>query len=92
MEKATAAISVNHPGGFDRLGRWETRWSRASERPVRSGEVLGLHVLQELPEALHFLLVLVPLGDVDRRLGEHLVVGEDRDARADGQRDGVART
>ena len=56
------------------------------------GEVFGAHLVEELPELLDLLLVLVLLEEHPGLL-EHVLVGEDRHrvAVADGEGDGVGR-
>ena len=51
-------------------------------------EVLGVHLVQELPELLD-LLLLVAVGDEDRGLGQHLLAREDRRVQPDRERDRV---
>src|SRR5438132_7442018 len=61
--------------------------SCAPRTPGGSGEVLGVDVLQELPELLDLLLLVV--ADDDGGLGQDLLVGEDGDVHPDGESDGV---
>src|SRR5438067_10384427 len=53
-------------------------------------EVFGAHRLDELAELLD-LGLLVLIVDDDARVGQHVRRGEDRDAGANGEGDGVAR-
>src|SRR3989442_3128888 len=52
-------------------------------------EILRIDPLEELPELLDLLLLVV--ADHDRRLGQDVLVGEDRHVHPDRQGDGVAR-
>src|SRR5215207_8362488 len=54
-------------------------------------EVLGADFLQELPELLDLLLLLLVLPDHDAGLPQDVLVGEDRDPQPDRQGDGVGR-
>ena len=66
--------------------------ARTSSSPgLLAGEVLGLDVVEEVLELLDDLLGVLDLVlELDRRLGDHLVGGEDRGAGADGERQRVA--
>src|SRR6266540_4375300 len=59
----------------------------ARPAPARLREVLGVHVLQELPELLHLMLLVV--ADHDGGLGEDVLVREDGNVDPDREGDGV---
>src|SRR5204863_7116079 len=53
-------------------------------------EVLGRHVVEEVLELLDDLLLVLDLVlELDRGLRDHVLVGEDRRAGADGQGEGI---
>src|SRR5512138_3781149 len=78
-----------------RTGRLRPRAPRVNARSRATwsgGEVLGVHVVDELPELLDHLLGLLLVGLLDPAgLIEDLLLGVDRRPDADGQRDGVRR-
>src|SRR5690606_6312878 len=78
-----------------RSGRLRPRAPGVNARPRprwSGGEVLGVDVVDELPELLDHLLGLLLVGLLDPAgLVEDLLLGVDRRADADGQRDGIRR-
>src|ERR687894_1716995 len=83
----------HEPGGYDAEGHRSTAHLVAAPGRRRSGgEVLGIHVVDELAELLDHLLRLLLVGLFDPAgLVEHVLLREDRRADADGERDGVGR-
>src|SRR4051794_24496384 len=66
--------------------------ARTSSALLLAGEVLGRHLVEELLEAVHdFLGVLDLVLELDRRLGDDVLGGEDRRAGSHGQGERVAR-
>ena len=59
---------------------------------IAAGEVLGRHAVEELLELVDDLFGVLDLVlELDRRLGDHVLGGEDRRAGAHGQRQCVGR-
>src|SRR4051794_41044691 len=75
---------------------WRSSARRARARPNLRGtarEVLRRDVVEEVLELLHDLLLILDLVlELDRGLGDHVLVGEDRRLRADGERQRVGGT
>src|SRR5688500_8851638 len=64
--------------------------SGSSRAPALFHEVLGGYVVEELLELVDdLLLALVLVLELDRRLRDHVLGGEDRRARPDREREGV---
>ena len=78
---------------LERASARESVVSRPGRLARRAAEVLGRDVVEEVLELLDDLLLVLDLVlELDRRLGDDLLGGEDRGARADGQRERIGGT